>query len=120
MTGVEILASSEVLVSGGFDTTSFIIGMLLFVVISFVTGAVISCITCKDDWILICTLIGLVPAWMFGMVFGYASAESEEYEIHYKVLISDEVSMNEFLEEYEIIDQEGKIYTVKEKVNNDG
>ena len=115
MTGVEILASSEVLVSGGFDTTSFILGTLLFVVISCVTGTVISCITCEEDWILRCTLIGLIPACMFGMVSGYASAESEEYETHYKVLISDEVSMNEFLEEYEIIDQEGKIYTVKER-----
>lgn len=36
------------------------------------------------------------------------------YETHYKVLISDEVSMNEFLEQYEIIDQEGKIFTVRE------
>ena len=27
----------------------------------------------------------------------------------------DSVSMNEFLDKYEILDQEGKIYTVKEK-----
>ena len=35
--------------------------------------------------------------------------------IEYKVTIDDSVSMNEFLDKYEIIDQEGKIYTVKEK-----
>ena len=35
--------------------------------------------------------------------------------IEYKVTIEDSVSMNEFLDKYEIIDQEGKIYTVKEK-----
>jgi general stress protein CsbA len=33
----------------------------------------------------------------------------------YKVTIDDSVSMNEFLDKYEILDQEGKIYTVKER-----
>ena len=33
----------------------------------------------------------------------------------YKVTISNEVSFNEFNEKYEIINQEGQIYTVKEK-----
>ena len=35
--------------------------------------------------------------------------------IEYKVTIDDSVSMNEFLGKYEILDQEGKIYTVKER-----
>ncbi len=33
----------------------------------------------------------------------------------YKVTIDDSVSMNEFLDKYEILDQEGKIYIVKER-----
>ena len=33
----------------------------------------------------------------------------------YKVTIDDSVSMNEFQEKYEIIEVEGKIYTIKEK-----
>lgn len=35
--------------------------------------------------------------------------------IEYKVIVDDSVSMNEFLDKYEILDQEGKIYTVKER-----
>ena len=35
--------------------------------------------------------------------------------IEYKVTVDDSVSMNEFLDKYEILDQEGKIYTVKER-----
>lgn len=35
--------------------------------------------------------------------------------IEYKVAIDDSVSINEFLDKYEILDQEGKIYTVKER-----
>lgn len=33
----------------------------------------------------------------------------------YKVLIDDSVSLNEFNEKYEIVDQEGQIYTVIER-----
>ena len=40
---------------------------------------------------------------------------NEFSHIEYKVTIDDSVSMNEFLDKYEILDQEGKIYTVKEK-----
>lgn len=42
-----------------------------------------------------------------------SSYKTGEYE--YKVTISDEVSMNEFMKKYEIINQEGKIYTIKER-----
>ena len=35
--------------------------------------------------------------------------------VKYKVTIDDSVLMSEFVEHYEILDQEGKIYTVKEK-----
>jgi hypothetical protein len=36
-------------------------------------------------------------------------------ETQYQVIIDESVSMSEFFEKYEIIEQEGKIYTVKEK-----
>ena len=35
--------------------------------------------------------------------------------IQYKVTIDETVSMVEFMDKYEIIDQEGKIYTVRER-----
>ena len=35
--------------------------------------------------------------------------------IEYKVYIEDNVSYNDFMEKYEILDQEGKIYTIKER-----
>lgn len=36
-------------------------------------------------------------------------------ETTYKVIIDESVSFQEFQERYEIIDQEGQIYTIKEK-----
>ena len=48
-------------------------------------------------------------------VLGLTDNENNVNHIEYKVTIDDSVSMNEFLDKYEILDQEGKIYTVKEK-----
>lgn len=40
----------------------------------------------------------------------------DKYETRYQVTVDDLVSMNEFQNKYEIIEVEGKIYTVKERV----
>lgn len=40
----------------------------------------------------------------------------EKLETRYQVTVDDSVSMNEFQDKYEIIEVEGKIYTVRERV----
>ena len=40
----------------------------------------------------------------------------DKYETRYQVTIDDSISMNEFQNKYEIIEVEGKIYTVRECV----
>ena len=40
----------------------------------------------------------------------------DKYETHYQVIVDNSVSMNEFQNKYEIIEAEGKIYTVRERV----
>ena len=37
------------------------------------------------------------------------------YETEYKVLISDNVSFNEFQKKYKLINKDGKIYTIRKK-----
>lgn len=39
-----------------------------------------------------------------------------KYETRYQVTVDNSVSMNEFQNKYEIIEVEGKIYTVRERV----
>lgn len=46
---------------------------------------------------------------------GVSENKTDVNHIEYKVTIDDSVSMNDFLDKYEILDQEGKIYTVKER-----
>lgn len=60
------------------------------------------------------TIVGIILGGMSGTAAGEIYEIPTNYEIHYKVTISDEVLMTEFYEHYEVIEQEGKIFTVRE------
>lgn len=64
-------------------------------------------------------LIGIASGTLLGTVIGILGGIPVEYQTEYKVTISDEVSINEFLEKYEIINQEGRIYTIRERNQED-
>lgn len=113
MTGVEILTTQEVATAFAFSWENFWIGMSVILFIGLFLGAICSMIE-KD-------IVGLIAGGILGVVFGCMlgvgvgiDSIPTEYETQYKVTISDEVSMNDFLERYEIVSQEGKIYTVRE------
>jgi hypothetical protein len=116
MTGVEILAMEEVATVFVFNFTVFWItfGIIFFGIIGMFL--VVSCATFFDwtDFFVI-FFVGAIFGVLFGMLSGTVTEIPTEYETQYKVTISDEVSMNEFLAKYEIVDQEGKIYTVRER-----
>ena len=107
MTGVEILNQSNVYHSilpawcGAVGFVCFLIFLIAFVWSS-------------KPWIsvlfLVCTL---ASATLGGL--GLTSDKNNIDYIEYKITIDDSVLMTEFLDKYEILDQEGKICTVKEK-----
>lgn len=116
MTGVDILAMEEVAVEFAFNWTWFWI--MVGVGGCFGLGiGIFSVASGECEWVIIpilTTLLLLAGAGV-GAAFGKMLQKPVVYAPQYKVMISDEVSMNEFLEKYEIIDIEGKIYTVREK-----
>jgi hypothetical protein len=115
MTGVEILAMEEVATTVAFNWTVFwiVVGVTFAI---FLFMGISLCVSCGDfDDIIIGVIAGAVLGCFFGAICGSSISITTSYETQYKVIISDEVSMNEFLERYEIIDQEGKIYTVRER-----
>jgi Na+/citrate or Na+/malate symporter len=114
MNGVEILASSEVVVEANFNWTNFVGFFVGIVLVASMFGILLS-LYCKDWSILVaCMFVGVLCGAMFGMVVGVATEIPVTYAIQHKVVISDEVQVNDFLEKYEIVNQEGKIYTVRE------
>jgi hypothetical protein len=70
-----------------------------------------------DDWVIATFVVPMVICGWIGftcVIFG-TPVETTQY----KVLIHDSVSMTEFSEHYEIVDQEGKIYVIQEIQHND-
>ena len=115
MNGIEILATQEVAIAWTFSWVGFFImfgfAIGLFVVAGCIAGLVHSDAKLCGGIIIIGVLISI----FFGMLIGYGAQEPTKHETRYKITISDDVPMNEFLERYEIISQEGKIYTVRER-----
>lgn len=58
---------------------------------------------------------GILAVVCAGLIFLGISIVKTPPETRYQVLIDESVSMTDFFERYEIIEQEGKIYTIKEK-----
>ena len=67
-----------------------------------------------EIFIFIMSIIFIIATITLGAIGIYKQINPNTYT-EYKVIISDDVSWNEFNEKYEVIDQEGKIYTIKEK-----
>ena len=112
MTDVEILATGEGATS--FEPNS---AVFLFVLALCVIGGLVIGSKGKECGLgaMVGLLIGMVAGLLLSVVVGIAEIE---YYPTYKVTISDEVSMNEFMDKYEILNQDGKIYTVKERTPN--
>lgn len=112
MAGVEVLAVQEVAISYGMDFTVFYVsGAVVALIITLIVG-----FGMYVDLGWYGFAIGCLCGIILGAVMGYVLARDAkplEYETQYKVIISDEVPMNEFVERYEIISQEGRIYTVQ-------
>lgn len=117
MNGVEILATEQVATAFGFGWALFTLLGLLF---SILLGGLAWCLAEESNFSKLGTSIsvcvGIVIALALAVLIGEVSETGApiEFETHYKVTLSDEVSMNEFLERYEIVDQDGKIFIVRE------
>lgn len=110
MTGVEIL-SSEVIYNTFLSEWYLAVGFLAVIVF----GALISAsVAYEKSWACILCIVCFIGSVGL-MIFSGLENKADISHIEYKVTIDNSVSMNEFLDKYEILDQEGKIYTVKEK-----
>lgn len=115
MNGVEILNQTNVYQTEG-EAWIF----LLCIGISFLLGLAITI----PGWIkygydsdvpaimCLCLVLGLFVG-VISFIVSVHDTDELNY-IKYQVTISDEVSLNDFMDKYEILDKDGKIYTVKE------
>ena len=118
--GLELLSETEISTATALNPFAF----WAFVLVFFIGSVIFCCVELQPErigeWvgsIVIVILITLLGS-AFGYIIGMSTGEPTDYETHYKVSISDEVSMNEFYNKYEIIEQDGKIFEIKEKKND--
>ena len=52
---------------------------------------------------------------MYGSIYEFTHLPENKYQTRYEVTISDEVNFNEFNSRYEVVEQNGLIYTIIEK-----
>ena len=113
MPGVEILNTTihykEVLPTWVLIVIIAIIGIP---VVAMLLGPII-----RSELLFIIGSISLIFGLCVALVMGTKIRQTTNQidYIGHEVLINDSVSLTEFLDKYEILDQEGKIYTVKER-----
>lgn len=84
----------------------FLFGLLLFLSVKFVWGWAEA-----FDMLLV---VGFVVSLAFSVICFFYSPTPKEV-ITYQVTLNDDYSYNQLIEEYDIIEQEGKILTIREK-----
>lgn len=112
MNGVEILAAHEVMATS-FNWYVFVIGMGVIIgVISLLAWKFLSGDKTTNILVgLFCSLLFVGP---IGIIASQTGEKIPDY-VEYKVQLSDEVPIADFLSTYEIIGQEGQILTIREK-----
>lgn len=110
MNGVTVLNSYE------YFTNPSSIFLYLFWGFVFTTFALIlSYLFIVDNYSNISTVLYAIAAGALAVIL-FCNIPEKNYETRYQVTIDDSVIMNEFQSKYEIIEVEGKIYTVRECV----
>lgn len=116
MPGVEILSSQPIYQTEYLWSIVLIctgLGFLLSLI-----AAIVSWTNLGFEWAeLVVVLVTTLVTAFFGFLVTVSlphETDTVDY-IEYKCIIDDSVSLTEFNEKYEILDQEGKIYTVKER-----
>lgn len=112
MNGVEILSSQTIynMILPGWVGAISLVMLAVFGILCSIFAA-----KSKSAGMIICFI--LAAASVVLLVLSVVPNETDINHIEYKVTIDDSVAMNELLDKYEILDQEGKIYTVKERSN---
>lgn len=118
MRGIEILTSAQVATGCSFNWDACWLTTAVVLVVWVIFGVISAMEEYDYSFIPIAVIVGVFSGFIVGpLAGGVLCTTPTDYETQYKVTISEEVSMTKFLEHYEVIDQDGKIFTVREKTN---
>ena len=110
MDGITILNQTEIMVTPDWMFTTLVIGVAMFFIFAFVCMATNGFIS---DISGIISIIGLISVAFIAIASCFIEEATGEYT--YDCLIEEDISLIEFYEKYEVIEVNGKIWTIKEK-----
>ena len=113
MNGVNVLYQEPIFKTIYANENIMNIFVLLFIFMVF--GMLISAILISLKGTIIFFVLALITFSPISVLNSTSTKELDHYE--YKVTIDDSVPMKEFLSKYEIINQEGEIFTIVEREN---
>lgn len=124
MDGITILNEIEIVqvVNDTFNYTAgsiaFCITILICAIAGFFIGGIdFGRVTGTLIGALLGVLLGLFAMALFGSAFSYPP--ETETTMQYEVTIDDSVSLTEFYEQYNVIEQRGEIFVVEKKDNKE-
>ena len=110
--GIEVLATNNIYTCADWCVIGFAISVIISLI--FITIFIIEREeTFSCDAFLTMFIINVIWIIIFMFCMGYNHSKLDHVE--YQVTISNDVSAVEFNSKYEIVNQNGKIYTIKEK-----
>ena len=110
MNGVQVLSERTVNINNNYGELVFLYGILMIVSIYFFAGLLV-----KNKYIpaiIFCIIAISCGIATFASIDMY---NNSSYYKQYKVIINDNITYKEFTDKFDVISQEGKIYTVKLK-----
>lgn len=114
MDGIEVLAQEKVVVYTSTPVWPAIV--FGFIVVLFALIGFFVVLKMDEDWLVFAAITGLgliIATFVSSALFSAFSHTDTVNE--YKVIISDNVNVAEFYEHYDVIEVEGKIFTIREK-----
>lgn len=105
--GIEVLSASEIYAVSNINIAIGVVFIVVMVLFEIGASAV------KELWQRVIMIIATIICFCVSIYCAANTEPTGRYE--YKVIINDNVSFNDFYNKYEIINIEGKIYTIKEK-----
>ena len=110
--GIEILAQTEIMKNPDWISLLFTV-MIIFILLGFliaITGVIV------DMWKIIACGTGIVlGTFVISFVISTIIPQEPTDRYEYQVTIDDTVSFTELYEKYEVVDQNGKIWTIRDK-----
>lgn len=112
MEGIEILSIGSIGINQVFNWNAAIAGGLVLGFLCSLYGFF------NTDSPLVGIAVFVIMGLFFGFILGISVEKYADTVPTYKVTVNDTISINEFYERYEVLEQDGKIFTIKEKTED--